>query len=241
MATAELGSRSESQLVLGRTLRACQLAHKAATCAADALLPISSVAALKEISESERELDQLDRQLDDAVATAVVQASADQARELLACLKFMIDLERIGDLICSFATRAAAISAQLQMEDVHDLTTMCVRLAQMLVEAQQAFANRDVTRALAVIRADLEIDRLRQLILLRHLEDLNHACGPDAIHVVCMAHALERAGDHTKNLAEEVCHLATGRSVRHLLRVHDKPAEQLYLEHLRRVHLSQET
>ena len=55
-----------------------------------------------------------------------------------------------------------------------------------------------------------------------------------------MTQSLERAGDHVKNLAEEVCHLATGHSVRHLLKVRDLPAEQLYLEHLRRLHRGEE-
>ena len=52
-----------------------------------------------------------------------------------------------------------------------------------------------------------------------------------------MAQALERAGDHVKNLAEEVCHLATGHTVRHVLRgAADKPYEQMYLQQLRSRH-----
>jgi len=47
-----------------------------------------------------------------------------------------------------------------------------------------------------------------------------------------MATALERAGDHAKNMAEEVCHLVTGESIRHLLKSKDKPVEQLYLDWL---------
>jgi hypothetical protein len=47
---------------------------------------------------------------------------------------------------------------------------------------------------------------------------------------------LERAGDHVKNMAEEVCHLVSGRSVRHLLRSIDKPLEQMFLDQLRQKH-----
>lgn len=47
-----------------------------------------------------------------------------------------------------------------------------------------------------------------------------------------MANALERSGDHIKNMAEELCHLATGHTVRHLLRAKDKPVEQLFLDWL---------
>jgi phosphate uptake regulator len=51
-----------------------------------------------------------------------------------------------------------------------------------------------------------------------------------------MAQAVERAADHVKNTAEEVCHLVSGHTVRHLMRARDKSSEQLYLEHLRRQH-----
>jgi phosphate uptake regulator len=49
-----------------------------------------------------------------------------------------------------------------------------------------------------------------------------------------MTQTLERAGDHAKNLAEEVCHLVTGRSVRHLIRAADKPFEEMFLDWMRR-------
>jgi phosphate uptake regulator len=49
-----------------------------------------------------------------------------------------------------------------------------------------------------------------------------------------MTQSLERAGDHAKNLAEEVCHLVSGHSVRHVLRTYDKPMEQMFIEDLKR-------
>ena len=49
-----------------------------------------------------------------------------------------------------------------------------------------------------------------------------------------MTQSLERAGDHAKNLAEEVCHLVSGHSVRHVLRAYDKPVEQMFIEDLKR-------
>ena len=49
-----------------------------------------------------------------------------------------------------------------------------------------------------------------------------------------MTQSLERAGDHARNLAEEVCHVVSGRSVRHLLMAYDKPIEQMFLDWLRK-------
>jgi len=56
----------------------------------------------------------------------------------------------------------------------------------------------------------------------------------ESFHVLFMTQALERAGDHAKNLAEEVCHLVSGHSVRHVLRAYDKPVEQMFIEDLKR-------
>jgi len=48
-----------------------------------------------------------------------------------------------------------------------------------------------------------------------------------------MTQSLERAGDHAKNLAEEVCHFVSGHSVRHLFMAYDKPLEQMFIDWLR--------
>ena len=48
-----------------------------------------------------------------------------------------------------------------------------------------------------------------------------------------MAQEIERAGDHVKNMAEEVCHLVSGRTIRHVLRTYDRPVEQLFLDHIK--------
>jgi len=107
----------------------------------------------------------------------------------------------------------------------------------MLGDTESAFSARDHALALQVLRADREVDRLHNLIVMRHLEPELDFGGPDSVHVITMAQAIERAADHVKNTAEEVCHMVSGHTVRHLLRLHEKSAEQLYLEHLRRQHL----
>ena len=75
---------------------------------------------------------------------------------------------------------------------------------------------------------------LRNLLLVRHTENAEGLKGLESLHVLSMANALERAGDHIKNMAEELCHLATGHTMRHLIRSKDKPIEQLFLDWLTR-------
>jgi phosphate transport system protein len=222
--------------LLTLTARAYSVAISAAQSAADLVLGANS--ALARIVANERELDELDREFDERVATELVHASLDQVREKLACLKCMIDLERIGDLLLSFATRAETVHSRLDMRDLRDLGDMLSVLAKMLADTQNAFSSRDHALALQVLRADREVDRLHNLIVMRHLEPEAAFGGPNSVHVITMAQAVERAADHVKNTAEEVCHMVSGHTVRHLLRMQEKSSEQLYLEHLRRQHLS---
>jgi phosphate uptake regulator len=48
-----------------------------------------------------------------------------------------------------------------------------------------------------------------------------------------MAQSLERAGDHAKNCAEEVCHFVSGHTLRHVLRANGKSNEQMFLDWLK--------
>ncbi len=215
------------------TARAYSVAITAAQSAADLILGAKS--ALERTIVCERELDELDREIDERVATEIAHASVEQVREKLACLKCMIDLERVGDLLLSFATRADAVRARLDMQDLRDLGDMLAVLAKMLGDTAAAFAAHDHARALQVLRADREVDRLHNLIVMRHLEPELAFGGPDSVHVITMAHAIERAADHVKNTAEEVCHMVSGHTVRHLLRLQEKSAEQTVRAPLSRI------
>ena len=79
-----------------------------------------------------------------------------------------------------------------------------------------------------VLRADAEMDRLRNLIFLRHIENPENLQRQASLQVIFMTQSLERAGDHAKNLAEEVCHFVSGHTVRHVLMTYDKPIEQMF-------------
>ena len=215
------------------TLRACQLAKAAVANAADGLAR-RSAAPFRAVADAERELDRLDRELDERITLAVSQVPAEKARELLACMKVMIDLERVGDLVSSTVSRAEAIGDRLEMDDVNDLIRMCTVLEKMLADVYQAFSRRDVDCAVSVLRTDAEMDRLRNMLHIRHVERPDGTGGTEGVQVLFMAQALERAGDHAKNMAEEVCHFVTGHTVRHVLRMHGKSAEQMFLEHLRK-------
>ncbi len=219
--------------LMKRTVEACELARKAAAIAAEGVAT-GSVSHLNTIRQCEKELDAIDAEIDSGVTTAISRVPEAETRQLLACMKVMIGLERIGDLLLSFANSAQAAGNRLDSQDARDLTQMATVLEKMLSDVGQSFSQRDVHRAVEVLRADAEMDRLRNLVFLRHIENPENIARHASLQVIFMTQSLERAGDHAKNLAEEVCHFVSGHSVRHLLMAYDKPYEQMFLDWLRR-------
>jgi phosphate transport system protein len=234
MSTAvKLPSPDPSYSVLvKRTVEACELARQAAAIAAEGIAT-GSMSHLNAIRQCEKELDAIDLEVDSGVTSTITRVPEAETRQLLACMKVVIGLERIGDLLLSFATSAQAVGSRLDSRDTRDLTQMATVLEKMLADVGHSFSQRDVRKAIDVLRADAEMDRLRNLIFLRHIENPENIAHQASLQVIFMTQSLERAGDHAKNLAEEVCHFVSGRSVRHLLMAYDKPFEQMFIDWLR--------
>jgi len=221
------------QYIVRRTVEACHLTKEAAGAAAEGIATGSSTL-LNSLRQRERELDTLDREIDSGVTSTITEVGPESARELLACMKFMIGLERIGDLLLSFANSALSVSGHIDPEDTRDLTQMATILEKMLTDCGASFSTREIGKAIDVLRADAEMDRLRNLIFLRHIENPENVHRQASLQVIFMTQSLERAGDHAKNLAEEVCHFVSGRAARHVRIAYDKPVEQMFIDYLRR-------
>src|SRR5437868_2972033 len=212
--------------IVRRTVEACRMAKEAAGAAAEGIAT-GSTALLNSLRQRERELDTLDMEIDSGVTTAITEVGPAEARELLACMKFMIGLERIGDLLLSFANSALSVSGRIDPEDTRDLTQMATILEKMLTDCGTSFSAREIGKAIDVLRADAEMDRLRNLVFLRHIENPENVHRQASLQVIFMTQSLERAGDHGNNLGEEVCHLASGPTVRQLRNAYDKPIEPM--------------
>jgi phosphate transport system protein len=224
---------SASGGIPGRTQQAYVLTQEAAGALAD-LFVSKAKARLEMVELAEQELDRIDREIDSVVAAAVTECDQEQARELLTCMKMVIDLERICDLLASVAASVVTLGDRLQAEDAGELIRMATLLEHMLAETHGGFAERDLDRALAALRMDSEVDRLRSRMMIRHLERAAMEGPHNGVHVLFMAQGLERAGDHVKNLAEEICHLVSGRTLRHAVPgPGHKSQEQIYTERLR--------
>jgi phosphate transport system protein len=196
-------------------LRACLIAKDAAYNARDYIATASRMAYLA-VKQCEKELDQIERQIDESTPGAITEVTEPEARQLLACLKFTIDLERIGDLIWSVARRLHRLPNRLDREETGYLINMAETLQEMLSRVYEGFSTRNLALAESALRMDSKMDDACHAVFRRYMESGAQERSYEVTNLLFMAQALERAGDHAKNLAEELFHLVEGHSVRHI-------------------------
>lgn len=196
-------------------LKACLIARDAAFNMRD-LLTNSSRMAFLAIKDCEQELDQIERQIDENLPAAITRVNEARARQLLSTLKSTTDLERIGDLVMSVALRVQARTTKIPVSDVRQLVEMSSVLRDMLDLVHQGFSTLDLECARKVLQMDKEIDRVCHALFQKHLAETVPQGDTSGFEILLMAQALERAGDHSTNLAEDLYSLIEGKSLRHV-------------------------
>ena len=200
---------------LARTsLRAFLIARDAASNVPD-LLTHSSRMAFLAIKECEQELDVIERYIDEHLPAAITRVNETRARQLLTSLKCTTDLERIGDLMMSVALRVQSRTTKMAVSDVRHLVEMSEMVREMLDQVYKGFVDLDLECARKVLQMDKDIDRVCHALFQKHLTEHTTGNNASSFDVLLMAQALERAGDHTTNLAEDLYSLIEGRSLRH--------------------------
>jgi phosphate transport system protein len=197
------------------TLKACMIARDAAFNVRDLLMNSSRMAFLA-IKDCEKELDLIERQIDESLPVAITRVNEARARQLLSTLKTTTDLERIGDLVMSVALRVQARTVKIPGSDVRQLVEMSSVLRDMLDLIHKGFSSLDLECARKVLQMDKEIDRVCHALFQKHLAETVPQGETSGFEILLMAQALERAGDHTTNLAEDLYSLIEGRSLRHV-------------------------
>jgi phosphate transport system protein len=112
--------------------------------------------------------------------------------------------------------RAQSLQTRLPKLDAQPLLEMTGILEKMLHSVREGFTQRELDPASSVLRADREIDQLYRTLFRRHVANTTARKMQHTADVLLMAQALERAGDHATNLAEELFRLIEGRSLRHI-------------------------
>ena len=197
------------------SLKACLIARDAAFNIRD-LLTNSSRMAFLAIKDCEKELDLIERHMDERLPAAITRVNEARARQLLSSLKSTTDLERIGDLVMSVALRVQNRTARIPASDVRQLVEMSSVLRDMLDLIHKGFSTLDLDCARTVLQMDKDIDRICHSLFQKHLAETVPQGDTSGFEILLMAQALERAGDHTTNLAEDLYNLIEGRSLRHV-------------------------
>ena len=202
----EMGGLAESQVVLAMR----SLAHMDGEEAAHVLL-------------QEERVNQMEVEIDGALQRIIAmrQPAAVDLRLLIAVSKAIVNLERVGDEAARIARTVqrlidTGVSSRLRMPAA-DLSHESDLAIAQLRRSLDAFARLDAVQALEVLKHDDQIDQefdglLRKLITYM-MEDPRTISS--SLDLVFVAKAIERVGDHAKNLAEATIYVVKGTDVRH--------------------------
>jgi phosphate transport system protein len=175
----------------------------------------------EEVLKAEDRVNQMEVEIDRELSAIIArrQPTARDLRLLIAVSKAIANLERAGDeaaRVARVVQRLMGMGMSMRMP-VSDLGFEADLAIAQLRKALDAFARLDTARALEVLKQDDQIDQefeglLRKLITFM-MEDPRtiSAC----IDLVFVAKAIERVGDHAKNVAEAIIYVVKGTDVRH--------------------------
>lgn len=173
-----------------------------------------------EVVRNDQRVNALELEIDEECTRIVArrQPAATDLRLVMAVMRTINDLERIGDEIKRVAKMVKEELDGTMAEDVRlEIEHMGEQVRAMLHQVLDAFARTDVNAAIAVAKADKKVD-LKYHAITRQLMTYmaqDHRAIPQVLNVLWAARALERMGDRCQNIAEYVIYLVIGKDVRH--------------------------
>ena len=173
----------------------------------------------EDIIRRDYEIDELEIEVEEECLKilALHQPVAVDLRFIIATIKINSELERIGDEAVNIANRVRNISKRRKLDLSFDFTIMAEKAATMLRLSLDSLVNLDQDLAFKVLTLDDEVDLMHREIYDRIKEVMSR--NPDyvgyLINLYTTSRHLERVGDHSTNIAEEVIYLIEGEIIRH--------------------------
>ncbi len=173
-----------------------------------------------QVSEADYQVNAMEVEIDEECIQVLARRAptASDLRLIVAVIKAITDLERIGDEAEKLGRFAAELSGSNRtLEYRRELRHLGGLVQSMLHDSLDAFARLDADMALKVAQRDddidLEYDNLSRLLTTHLMEDPRRVT--ELLMITWCARALERIGDHSVNICEYVVYLVKGRDIRH--------------------------
>lgn len=175
----------------------------------------------KHVIDADESINDLEELIDEKCVQVLVrrQPAAGDLRAVIAIIKTIKDLERIGDQAKRIARMAGTSNTyEISPKAFSEFETMGTRVTQMIQGAMTAFRQMDAEAALKVALLDKQIDNDYEGILRQNmtymLEDPRNISR--IVEITWVGRAIERIGDHARNVCEYTIYFVKGRSVRHI-------------------------
>ena len=187
------------------------------------VLTTGDIPLMEQIIKDDHLINMMEVSIDEICSQIIArrQPTAGDLRMIVMIIKTITDLERIGDEATKIARMAKLLYADsqfVQKSSFIEIRHVANIALEMLHKSLDAFVHLDVTEAVQVVRQDRLVDNefrsiIRQLITFM-MEDPRKIS--IAIETLFAAKAIERIGDHAKNIAEYVIYMVKGKDVRHV-------------------------
>lgn len=160
------------------------------------------------IMDNDTDVDREEKKIENICFNLLMQQQpvARDLRTISAAMKMVTDMERIGDHAADISEMTILIADNTYIKQLDHIQKMASETVQMLMKSIQAYVDKDMEAAKAVIKNDDVIDELflevkQDLIAMIHA---NADCGEQATDLLMVAKYFERIGDHATNIAEWV-------------------------------------
>lgn len=212
----------EMESLRNKVLKMGGLVEQQVSNSIDALQSINAADA-EEIILNDHKVNAMEVNIDEACTQILAkrQPAASDLRMVVAVIKTITDLERIGDE----AEKIAKMALHLSEEDgvfhhsrYAGIRHLGIQVVRMVHDVLDAYARLDVDAAIKVVRDDEVVDKeyqdLMRMLITYMMEDPRTIS--EVLDVIWAARSLERIGDHAKNIGEYVIYLVKGKDIRHV-------------------------
>ncbi len=171
------------------------------------------------VSELDHRIDKLEMAIEDMCIELIArhQPVGSDLRFLIGAIKMNNDLERMGDHSVNMADSVRYLTDSPEIGQIVNIWNMAKIVNEMLRESVESFIHNDAVRAQKVCERDSIVDGMRNeiiRILLTHMLEEPEKIGP-AIQYMLVAKNLERIGDLSTNICEDVIYIAQARVIKH--------------------------